>query len=106
MTMRSDDEIRRSLRAAYFDRENRAVGQGWRDETLRRVRRLGPLNGSRDPLALAERLVWRFAGAASALALASTVYYIGFGNGVGYELTRLFVDDPLGLGLLQSFGIL
>ncbi len=106
MRMRSFDEIRRSLQTAYFDKENRPATDGWQAETLRRIRRLGPLNAVRERLIPTERLVWRFAGAASVLALATVVYYFGYETGVGYELTRLFVDDPVGLGLIQSFGLL
>ncbi len=104
--MRSLEDIRRSLQTAYFGKENRAVGDGWRMAAMRDIRRMGPLNAVRERLIPTERLVWRFAGAASVLALATAVYYFGYETGVGYELTRLFVDDPVGLGLIQSFGLL
>lgn len=104
--MRSFDDIRRSLQTAYFGKADRPAKDGWQAETMRQIRRMGPLNAVRDRLIPIERLVWRFAGAASVLALATAVYYFGYGTGVGYELTRLFVDDPVGLGLIQSFGLL
>lgn len=67
---------------------------------------MGPLNAAQEQLAPTEQMVWRFAGAASALALATAIYYFGYETGVGYELTRIFLDDPIGLGLIQSFGLL
>ena len=104
--MRSFDDIRRSLQTAYFGKEGRPVADGWQVAAMREIRRMGSLNAVRERLIPTERLVWRFAGAASVLAVATVVYYFGYETGVGYELTRLFVDDPVGLGLIQSFGLL
>lgn len=104
------DDVRLSLKAAYFDKETRpSPGDGWQAETMRAIRCMGPLNKVSERLmdaVAAERMVWRFAGAASVLAMATAIYYFGYQTGVGYELTRLFVDDPIGMGLIQSFGLL
>jgi hypothetical protein len=103
--MRSAEDIKRSLQLAYFGKEDRPSGDGWRADTLRQIRLIGPLTAVPEGRLPTEQMVWRFAGAVSVLALATAVYYLGYGTGVGYELTRLFVDDPVGLSLIQSFGM-
>jgi hypothetical protein len=103
--MRSLADIKRSLEMAYVGKEARPSGDGWRTETLRQIRLIGPLTGLQEGRLPTEQMVWRFAGAVSVLALATAAYYFGYGTGVGYELTRLFVDDPVGLSLIQSFGM-
>lgn len=103
--MRSPEDIKRSLQTAYLGKEARPAGDGWQVETLRQIRLIGPFNVTPEGQVPTEQMVWRFAGAVSVLALATAVYYFGYQTGVGYELTRLFVDDPVGLSLIQSFGL-
>lgn len=103
--MRNMDEkrIMQALRSAYREPEDAPVPDAWRAAAMRRIRRIGPLQTE---ARFFNRFVWRFAGAACAVA-ACLMLYVAIGDFTAEaELAKIYLEDPVGFGLIQTFGVL
>ncbi len=102
----SDEKIMRLFRAAHFEKEKIPVPDGWQNDVMRRVRHLEPLASGMAGILMFDRFVWRFAAAACVVVLLLSVYVFQAGFQPEYELTRMFMNDPVGFSLVESVGIL
>ena len=102
----NEEKILKLLAAAGKQRDMAVIPDGWQVRTMRRIRNMEPLNAKLIDLALFNRFVWRFAATACVLVILLSVYVFQSDFQTEYELARMFVSDPLGFGLVQSFGIL
>ena len=103
---KKEQKLQEALRAAYFHKEETEVelGSRWQMDTMRDIRRLGPLNAQINPFQFFNRFVWRFATVACTLALMLSVY-VGFtGWNPVNEVANLFLDDPVEFTVAQAFG--
>ena len=105
--MKIDEEkLLKIMAEAGKQREMISIPDGWQIKAMRRIRNLEPLNAKVFDLALFNRVVWRFAATACILVIVLSVYIFQSDFQTEYELARMFVSDPLGFDLVQSFGLL
>ncbi len=102
----NEEKLLKVMAAARKQRELAVIPDGWQIKTMRGIRALEPLNAKIFDLALFNRFVWRFAATACVLVILLSVYAFQSDFQTEYELARMFVSDPLGFGLVQSFDIL
>lgn len=103
---KNEQKLQEALRAAYVHKEKIDIelSSRWQMDVMRDIRRLGPLNEKINPFVFFDRVVWRFATAACAVALILSVY-VGFtGWNPTDEVANLFFDDPVEFTLSQVIG--
>lgn len=96
------ENIERSLRDIHNMRQEIPVSSEWHEKVMAHVRRLGALPYYRNDAGDAA-MVWRFAAAASMSALILLLYSFNAGIGPEHETARIFLNDPLGFIVSQSF---
>ncbi|MBD3305044.1 hypothetical protein GF348_01630, partial [candidate division KSB3 bacterium] len=86
-----------ALRAAYLQQEATEVelDHRWQTDVMRDIRRLGPLNASREVFQMVNRVVWRFATVACVIALLLAGYAGVNGWNPVEEVSALFLNDPV-----------
>ncbi|MEZ4527586.1 MAG: hypothetical protein R2941_16825 [Desulfobacterales bacterium] len=102
----NEESLLKLMAEAGKQRERAIIPDGWQMKAMRRIRNMEPLNAKRFDLALCNRFVWRFAATACVLVILLSVYVFQSDFHTEYELARMFVSDPLGFDLVQSFGLL
>lgn len=102
----NEEKILKIMAEAGRQRERASIPDGWQIKAMRRIRNLEPLSARLFDLAMCSRFVWRFAATACILVLLLSVYMFQSDFQTEYELARMFVSDPLGFDLVQSFGLL
>jgi hypothetical protein len=93
------------LKSAYRERDLIETGDLWQAETMRRIRRIGPHGVGAGYLLGLERLLWRLAPIACVLIFICCVGLFSLDLTQGFEMARLFLDDPIEYVVAQSFGI-
>ena len=81
------------------------VSAGWQSRLMRHIRQLGPsiAKAALNSETLFNRLVWRFAAAASLVCLILVIFFFSFARGIipEYDLVTTFMDDPDSLIISQ-----
>lgn len=103
--MRRIDEQRmmEAFRRTHRGRETDPVPDGWQRAAMRDIRRIGPLNPE---ARFFNRFVWRFAAAACVLVAGLSLYVATGDFTAEAELAKVYLEDPVGFGLIQTFGAL
>jgi hypothetical protein len=98
-----ENRVMEGFRGAYRDRDDMPIPDAWRADAMRRIRRIGPFHAE---ARFFNRFVWRFAGAACMIALGLSLYVATGDFTAETELARIYFEDPVGFGLLQTFDML
>lgn len=93
--------IGQALVEAHRSRPEVRVDDRWNRRVMARVRAEGRTAGEADWPALTQRFVWRFATAACTLAVAFSLYAFSKGITPDRIAGNLFLDDPVGISLVQ-----
>ncbi len=101
-----EDRLKKVLVSAYLKKEKDTVGDGWRKKVMADVRRIGPLNGNDNFFMLFDRFVWRFVPAACVLIAILTVYLFNSGFISEYDMSMLFINDPIDFAVVQLFDLM
>ncbi len=101
-----ETEILKLLAAARRQKDFFKIPDGWQNETMRRIRLSKAIHSETGDLAVFNRFVWRFAATACVLLLILSLYTFRADFQAEYEMAQLFMKDPLGFGMVQTFGIL
>jgi len=102
-----DIKVKQALRAAYHAKENNGseVGGQFEAQIMRRIRALGPIHSKLDYLSLFEQFVWRLAPVTAVLIIILAAWAIQFDFASEFEITNLFMDDPIGFNLIKQLVI-
>lgn len=96
------------LKAVYMEKESAGactLDQQWRDQLMRRIRRLDAVKAANGFFELFEAYLWRMAPAASVLILLFSFWIFQHGLSPDVEVAAVALSDPIGYGLLQPFGL-
>jgi len=97
--------LEHALKAAYHQREVPEPGIRWKQNVMRAIRRLEPLNGNGTfkPITFVQHFVWRFATVAC-FVLAMLLGYMWYTelNPID-NVTDRFRDDPVQLTIVQVY---
>lgn len=93
--------LKKTLTAAYYEKEKAAVNGLWQIRLMRRVRSLGPLNVKTNYLELFEGFVWKLAPVACLLILVLTIILTKLDFVSEYEIAKAFMEDSLDFSLFQ-----
>ena len=102
-----DVQVKEALRAAYHAKENNGpeVGEQFEAQVMRRIRALGSIHSKPDYLSLFEQFVWRLAPVTVVLIVILAAWVIQFDFASEFEITNIFMDDPIGFNLIQQLVI-
>jgi hypothetical protein len=102
-----DIKVKKALKAAYHAKENNGSEKGGQFEAqiMRRIRALGPIYSRPDYLSLFEQFVWRLAPVTAVLIIILAAWAIQFDFASEFEITNIFMDDPIGFNLIQQLVI-
>jgi hypothetical protein len=108
MTPSKEKRLRETFQRVYRDREAATVSEFWKPRTMARIRELADAASMRLPsqIEFATRLIWRFAGIAAVAAVLVSVYAMQLDWNPELEMARLFLQDPIEFGILETTGIL
>lgn len=95
------NRLKKTLTAAYYEKEKAAVNGPWQIRVMRRVRTLGPLNVKTSYLEFFEGFVWKLAPVACLLILVLTIILTKLDFISDYEIAKAFMEDPLDFSLFQ-----
>lgn len=99
--------VEEAFKTAYQKKAEVPFGPAWQDHVMRAIRRSGvPLPKKYFDFEGFGHLVWRFTAATCFFALVLMVYAIISEQGTASEVTRLFFEDPLGVDMVHSLGII
>ena len=99
--------LERALLSVYRKEkeEKFRVSGGWQSRLMRHIRQLGPsiAEAALNSETIFNRLVWRFAAAASLVCLIMAIFLFSFARDVipEYDLVTTFLDDPDNLIISQ-----
>ena len=94
-------KLKKTLTAAYYEKEKASVNGLWQIRVMSHVRSLGPLNTKTNYLELFEGFVWKFAPVACLLILALTIILTKLDFVSEYEIAKAFMEDSLDFSLFQ-----
>lgn len=99
-------QLQNALRAAYSQRKRVEVDldSRWQMDTMRDIRRIGPLNVQENVFQFFDRFVWRFATVACAIVLILSVYAGFTGWNPVDEVAAQFLSNPIEFTVAQAFG--
>jgi hypothetical protein len=98
-------KLEMELKSAYRERDLIETGDLWQAETMRRIRLIGPHSVRAGYLLGLEQLLWRFAPIACVMIFICCAGLLSLDLTRGFEMARLFLDDPIEYVVAQSFGI-
>jgi len=99
--------VEEAFKTAYRKKVGIPFGPAWENHVMRAVRRSRlPLPKKYFDFEGLGRLVWRFTAATCFFALVLMVYAIISEQGTASEVTRLFFEDPLGVDMVHSLGMI
>ncbi len=99
--------VEEAFKAAYRKKAEIPLGPAWENHVMRAVRGLSvPSPKKYFDFEGFGHLVWRFTAATCFFALVLMVYAIISEQGTASEVTRLFFEDPLGVDMVHSLGII
>lgn len=94
-------KLKKTLTAAYYEKEKASVNGLWQIRVMSHVRSLGPLNTKTNYLELFEGFVWKLAPVACLLILALTIILTKLDFVSEYEIAKAFMEDSLDFSLFQ-----
>jgi hypothetical protein len=94
-------KLKKTLTAAYYEKEKAAVNGLWQIRVMSRVRSLGPLNAKTSYLEFFESFVWKFAPVACLLILVLAIILTKLDFVSEYEIAKAFMEDSLDFSLFQ-----
>ncbi len=101
-----EDRLKKVLVSTYFEKEDDAAGDGLRNKVMADVRKIGPLNGKDNFFRLFDQFVWRFVPAACAIIVILTVYLFNSDFISEYDMSMLFINDPIDVAVVQLFDLM
>jgi len=104
---RNDIKVKQALKAAYHAKENNGseVSGQFEAQVMRRIRALGPIHSRPDYLSLFEQFVWRLAPVTAVLIIILAAWAMQFDFASEFEITNIFMDDPIGFNLIKQLVI-
>jgi hypothetical protein len=102
LTRNWEDNLIRTLRVAYHEKEKVEVGEQWQGKVMHHVRGIRHVLSKRSFFEQFGDALWRFAPVACALILILGVCILKFHMIPDYEMAKLVANDPVEYGLLQS----
>jgi len=94
-------KLKKTLTAAYYEKEKATVNGLWQIKVMSGVRSLGPLNVKTNYLEFFEGFVWKFAPVACLLILALTIILTKLDFVSEYEIAKAFMEDSWDFSLFQ-----
>jgi hypothetical protein len=99
--------VEEAFKTGYQKKTEIPVGSMWESNVMRAVLRSGvPLPKKYFDYEGFGHLVWRFTAATCFFALVLIVYAIISEQGAASEVARSFFEDPLGVDMVHSLGII
>lgn len=86
-------QIENTLKAAYNFRASYDVGDQWREKTMQRIRKIGPLTSQNHYLAGFEQFVWQLAPVTSFLIVVMGTLIVHFGWFPETQLVNLLINE-------------
>jgi hypothetical protein len=101
---RYDTKVKQALKAAYNAKENDGpkISEQFEAQVMRRIRALGPIHSTPDYLSLFEQFVWRLVPVTAILIIVFAVWAIQFDFVSDFEMTAIFINDPISFNLIQQ----
>lgn len=96
--------LKKILRKVYLEKEGLLLGDRWQQETMRRIRGVGPMKRRTDFWLGLEQLAWRLSPVNCGLILALSIFLFGSDYFHDYEILSLFSNGSEVLNLTQIFG--
>ncbi len=101
-TRNRQENLIRTLRVAYLEKEKVAVGDQWQTRVMRQVQGIRRARSRINFFEQFGNALWRFAPVACALILILGICILKFHMVPDYEMAKLVANDPMDYGLLQS----
>lgn len=104
---RYDTKVNQALKAAYNAKENDGpkIGEQFEIQVMRRIRALGPIHSKTDYLSLFEQFFWRLVPVTVVLIIILTVWTLQFDFVSEFDMTAIFMDNPISFNLVQQLVI-
>jgi hypothetical protein len=96
------ENLNRTLRVAYHEREKVEVGEQWQVKVMHRIRGIHHVMSEKNFFEQFGDALWRFAPVACALLLIFGICIVKFHMVPDYEMAKMVANDPMEYGLLQS----
>ncbi len=95
----------KALTAAYHAKQPIEFGEAWQAGVMDHIKKLRPLKTDTSIVVFSNKFMWRFVPATCILILTmSFVLMIGVFE-PEYELTKIFLNDPVGYTVTQLWGV-
>ena len=97
--------VKQALSAAYSAKENNGpeVGEQFETQVMRRIHTLGRIQSKLDYyFSLLEEYFWWFVPAAAVLTIVLSAWTIQFYLAAEFEMTSLFMNNPVSFDLIQQ----
>jgi hypothetical protein len=101
-TKNFQENLNRTLRAAYHEKEKGEVGEQWQEKVMHHVRGIRHVLSKKSFFEQFGDALWRFAPVACALILILGVCIVKFHMIPDYAMAKIVANDPMEYGLLQS----
>jgi hypothetical protein len=98
-----NEALKEAFRKAYFEKE-KAAGEAWPSQIMRRVRNIGPLGLVAGFWPAFEHLVWRLVPVTCLLVVALTVLLLSMDLDLGHDYLRTVTAELQKPTLSQLFG--
>lgn len=99
------EKILKVLTAAYRAKQPRELDEAWQAGVMNHIKKLEPLKTDTSVAVFSNKFMWRFVPASCVLILLlSFVLMIGVFE-PEYELTKIFLNDPVGYTVTQLWGV-
>jgi hypothetical protein len=98
-------KLKELLIRAYHEKEKSEVDELWQVRVMSHIRSLGPISSRERYFMLFEQSVWRLAPVTCLLILVLAAFLIKLDLIPDYEMTKLFIDDPLEFIFVEWFGV-
>jgi hypothetical protein len=108
MTLRKEEirKVEEAFKGVYRRERALPAASAWEDQVMCAIRRNGAHSPSQDgDFERFGHLVWRLSTATCLFALLLMVYAVISEQGTASEATKWFFEDPLGVDLMHSLGI-
>lgn len=91
--------IKEALATAFYEKEKVKVGEGWHDQVMSHIRRMGLSYPKQSFLDYFQPFVWRLAPVVFVLILllGSAIFQLKLSP--DYDLVKMFTEDPADFGL-------
>jgi hypothetical protein len=101
----SENEVLKArFRDAYFARERENIGDAWSDQTMKQIRRIGPLGPGSTFWPAFEHLVWRLAPVTCLLVIAFAFFFLKTDWDPRQDYLSMWAADQGSQTLIELFG--